>query len=473
MAWSLLSNMLIRAGSLVSGIVLARILSPADYGVYAIALVVLTLLQSMNELGVSLAIVQWDGDVRRFGPTVLTIAMASSGLLYAITFVAAPYYCRALGSPDATVVVRLICLCVLFDAASSVAVGLLNREFRQGSRLAVDGVTFLVSTGITIALAVADFGPISFAWGRVLGYVVSATSYILLSPIKIRPGWNGAQARALLRFGLPLAGASLLVLAVANVDNIIVGLVLSKTALGLYLMAFNQSSWPITILSEAARRVALPGLARLVTRAQAFKAALRKGMGLLMAVTFPVCALLATYAEPMLRVVYGDQWAPAADALRLLAILGALRVAQFVAYDALVALGRSRLLISIQAVWLGSLIPALLVGTHLGGIRGASLAHVLVALVIVTPLFGWALKRCGVMPRDVLGQCGRPALGSALVIVAGLGVQHVLDRPLEQLLAGGVVSVAVYLPVVWRMRGLLARRHSGAHRAGDVLAVAG
>jgi O-antigen/teichoic acid export membrane protein len=457
-AWSLLNNVIIRAGSLVSGIVLARLLSPSDYGVYAIALVALTLLQSMNELGVSLAIVRWEGDVRAFGPTVLTIATASSVILYVVTFVTAPYYCQAMGSPHATVVLRLICISVILDGASSVAVGLLNRQFRQRSRLLVDGVTFLVSTGITIGLAADNYGPISFAWGRVIGYAISATSYLVLSPIKILPGWDADYARALIRFGLPLAGASLLVLAVSNVDNIVVGATLNKTALGLYLMAFNQSSWPLTVLSEAARRVTLAGFARLVDNLVAFRNALRKGMGLLMAVTVPVCVMLAAYSEPMLRFVYGDRWAPAATALRFLAILGLARVALFVGYDALVALGHARVLMAIQALWLGCLLPALVVGARTDGIRGASIAHVLVALLITVPVFGYVFHRYGVPVRDLLGACGRPAIGGTLIAVAAIGVLRVVHTPLLQLLVGGLVSLVLYLPIVQPMRNLLPGR---------------
>ena len=464
-AWSLLNNAILRAGSLVSGIVLARLLSPADYGVYAIALVALTLLQSMNELGVSLAIVRWDGDVRTFAPTVMTIATASSAGLYVLTYLAAPYYCDAMGSPGATGVVRLICVSVVLDGVSAVAVGLLNRGFRQRSRLAVDGAAFVVSTGVTIALAAAGAGPVSFAWGRVVGYLISASCYVTLSPIKVRPGWDPDQARALLRFGLPLAGASLLVLAVSNVDNLVVGAVLSKTALGLYLMAFNQSSWPLTVLSEAARRVSLAGFSRLATDLAAFRNALRKGMGLLLAVTVPTCVLLAVYAEPMLRFVYGDRWAPAAVALRFLAILGLVRVALFVGYDAMVALGHNRLLLGIQALWLVCLLPALVVGARIDGIRGVSIAHVLVAVLIVVPAFGLALVRNGIRVQDVLGCLSRPFVGGLMILIAAVPVLHYLHRPWVQLIVGGLVSLIVYVPIVLPMRTLLPQRRSTAGAA--------
>ena len=97
LAWSLLNNGVAHAGTTVTGIVLARILAPEDFGVYAVALVVYMAVLSVNELGVSLAVVRWTGDVAAIAPTVATIALGSSILMYAVCFVAAPGLASGLG----------------------------------------------------------------------------------------------------------------------------------------------------------------------------------------------------------------------------------------------------------------------------------------------------------------------------------------------------------------------------------------
>ncbi|MEJ8641758.1 oligosaccharide flippase family protein [Streptomyces sp. MS1.HAVA.3] len=89
--WSLVNTVVMRLGNFVTGIILARFfLGPEAWGVYGIAQTVLLVLLSANELGVSLAIVRWEGDPRRFAPTVLTLSAVSSCLLYAVLFAAAP-----------------------------------------------------------------------------------------------------------------------------------------------------------------------------------------------------------------------------------------------------------------------------------------------------------------------------------------------------------------------------------------------
>jgi PST family polysaccharide transporter len=237
--------------------------------------------------------------------------------------------------------------------------------------------------------------------------------------------------------------------------------VTTPAALGLYLMAFNQSSWSLNVFGEAARRVALAGFSRLTADREALGRAFARGLALLMAATVPVCALLACYADAMLRFVYGEPWAPAAQALVLLAPLGLVRVGLFVVYDLFVALDRSRVLLKVQALWLALMIPALTVGTLVAGIRGAAGAHLLVAVLVVAPVFLRAVVREGIEIAPALRSCLRPALGGVLVVASALLVRALVDGDLTRLLVGGLFGLAVYLPVVWPMRALLPGR-SGA-----------
>lgn len=457
-AWGLVNNFVLRLGSLSAGIIMARLLTPTDYGIYAIALVALTILQSMNELGVSLALVRWDGDVRRFAPTVMTIAVVSSVILYAATFVAAPAFCAAMGAPHAMGVLRLLCLSIIIDGVATVPVGILNREFLQRRRFYSDLLNFVTSTSVTIGLAAGGFGAISFAWGRVLGGLVAVVAFILLCPIRVRPGWDKTTAGQLMRFGLPLAGASLLVLATTSVDNLIVGAKLSAAALGFYVMAFNQSSWPLTVFSDAARRVSLAGFARAVQDLDQVNRYLQRGFALLFAASLPVCVLLAVFATPMLHAIYGERWTPAAPALQFLAILGLVRVMTFVGYDLLVAMGRSRCLIALQVLWLVCMVPALAVGISLDGIRGAAIGHAVVAVFVVLPAFAATLHHFGVSIRKLGGAIIRPVLGGLAMIAVSIPVTHLVHGPWAQLFLGGSVAMAVYLPIVMPLRRLLPGR---------------
>ena len=465
--WSMLNSTVIRVGSFLVGVVLARtVFGPAAWGLFAISQVVLAVLLSVNELGVSAAIVRWEGDIRSFARTVVTLSLIASILMYVVLYATSSFLARMLGSPGATGMLRVLCICVIIDALCAVPLALLNREFAQGRRSLVDFLNFAVRAGVTIWLAYTGHGVMSFAWGALAGCTVALIAATAVAPYFIMPGWNTSQARQLLRFGLPLAGANLFGLGVLNVDSAIVGAVLGPAMLGLYQLAFNISSGPVTIIASAVQRVSYAGFSRVADAGKGFAQAFNRALSLLMALTVPACVLLATLAGPLIRAVYGERWTGAADALSLLAVLGLMRVAFVLINNCIVAADKRSTLMGIQGLWLAALIPVLLVGARLGGITGASAGHVLVAAAVVIPASLWTLSRAGITVRSMTRACFRPALGGALMAVASLLVSRLAGGGLGGLAAAAAAGAAVYLLVVYPMRALLQRSPERLTRDG-------
>jgi len=373
-------------------------------------------------------------------------------VLYLLTFAAAPTVAAALGAPQATSIIRVLAFSMILDGVSAVPAALLTRQFQQGRRLVADLSGFAVSTGATIALAVGGHGAWSLAIGYLLGNIATTVVVWMMAPDRPRPGWDGALVPELLGFGLPLAGSSLLVFGVLNAGNVLVGAELGALALGFYTLAFNLSSWPVSVFSLAVRRVALAAFARIADDRDALAEGVAKSVALLLAVTLPVCTMLALLAAPLIRVVYGGKWAPAAEVLMWLAVLGAARVMAELGYDLLVALARSRAVFAIQGIWLALLVPGVIVGARLDGVRGAAAAQALIACAVVLPSFVFAVHRAGVPARAALRHVGRPLLATAVLVVVVLGLGRVVDGDLTRLLvlgtAGGLACVAVLYPVV-------------------------
>ncbi|MFC4031156.1 oligosaccharide flippase family protein [Streptomyces polygonati] len=454
--WSLINTMVMRLGNFATGIILARFaLGPAAWGVYGIAQTVLLVLLSANELGVGLAIVRWDGDPRRFAPTVLTLSALSSGALYVAIFAAAPAVAHSLGSPEATGVLRVMCLCVVLDGIAQVPAGFLTREFAQGRRMVIDALNFVLSTAVTLLLAFQGMGAMSFAWGAVVGNVAALLGFCLAAPGTLRFGWDTRQARALLRFGLPLAGASLLALGVVNVDTLVVGSTLGKVELGFYVLAFNISSWPVRIISEAARRVSFAGFSRLADSAQGLARGFSRALGVVITGTVPICVLLAGLSRPVVDLIYGDEWVPAAKALPWLMGLGLIRIGCELAYDCLVALGRRRSLIGVQGLWLVALIPVLIVAARTHGIVGVSQGHCLVAAGLVVPFFLLALRGGGIGLRWIARACAWPFLGGAVMTVTILSLERRYGDGRAAVFAIGAVALAMYAVCVLPSRAFL------------------
>ena len=420
LTWSLGGMLIGRVGTLVTGIILARLLSPDDYGVFAVALVALVFISNLNDLGIEQALVRWPDSIEGVAPTGKTVILGSSVIQFVVLFLAAPYFTRAMGAPEAAGVVRLLSVGVVVNGLFAVPSAVLTRSFRQDLRTAADFTGFVVGVVVTVGMAMSGFGVWSLAWGRLLGNAVNGVLHAVFAQDRYRYGFDRALARELLSEGLPIAGLTILAVSVLNVDTLVAGRVLGPVLLGFYVLAFNLSSWPVNVFAVAVWRVSVPAFARMQHDFARLTDAFTRSFGLLMAVILPVCILLSALALPLIRFVYGVKWAPAAPVLSVLAALGALRVALQLMTDVLVAVGRSKRAFVLQAIWLAALVPALVVGAHVGGITGVAWAHVLVALLVVTPLHLKAIAPIGIRLRALVRASGRPLLAAAAAAAAAL-----------------------------------------------------
>lgn len=472
--WSVLDLAVGRIWALVFGIIMARLLDPTDYGVFAVALVALNILVSLNDLGMHVAVARWPGDVDRLVPTATTVSLVTSGVAYAGCFLAAPHFAAAVGAPEASGVIRLLALSLLVDGAVSVPMALMARAFQQNRWALANFASFLPSAVVTLLLARAGYGAWSLAWGQVVGNLAVLVAVLIMAPGRPTVGFDRHQARQLLSFGLPLAGSSLFVFAMLNVDYIVVGSLLGPLQLGFYAMAFNLSNGPSALISDAVRRVSLVGFSQISHDAEALKSRFSKSLVLLVTVAIPICLLLSMLAGPLIRVLYGSRWGPAARVLAFLAFMGGVRVAVDLGWDVLAAVGKSRAAMVLQGAWLAALIPSLVLGTRLDGIRGAGIAQSVVAILIAVPAMLLALRPLHVRPSELGRALARPALGGVVSAGVILATKAAVSPDVGRLVLGGGLGLASYLMVVVRrdearaaVRLVVGRRSRAATMEGD------
>jgi O-antigen/teichoic acid export membrane protein len=448
-AWSTLDVAVNRTLSFAMGVVVARLLTPEDFGVYAVALVVHVIIINVSEVGVSTALVRDDARAVEAGaPTVTTIALASSVALGTLMALSAPGLAGLLGAPDAASAIMVMALTLPLAGLSAVPAALLRRNFRMDRIFVAGFANTLGSAVVVIVLALSGFGPLALAWSYVAGQVLSTTLILVFAPARYRPGWDRQEARRLLRFGMPLAGANLLGFSIQNVDYVVVGRTLGSSPLGLYMLAFNICGWPANVFSSVIRSVSLPAFSRLRENGSDMPHQFSRVLAAVSRVTFPVCLFLAALAHPLILTVYGEQWASASAALFGLAIFAAIRTVTEVFSDFLVALGHTRTVLLVQVLWLPALTVALVVLVDRYGIAGAGAAHALVSSLIVLPAFVFAVRRAGVRVR-LVARALIPSFSWAAVTAAIAWA------------VGGAAGLAVYvLPYLSDVRRALAsERH--------------
>lgn len=452
LGWSLLNTALARFGTLAIGIVLARLLGPEEFGTFAVALVALMAVLAFNELGVSLAIVRWESDPAEIAPTVATISTVASVVVTLGAMAAAPSFAGAMGAPEAAPLVRLLALCVVINGLVATPAALMQRAFRQDQRMVVDQVNVWLGAGVSLAMAVAGQGAESLVVGRLVGAVVSGLLFLRFSPLPLRFGFDRRCASRLLGFGLPLAGASVVVFLVGFLDQVVVGSVLGPVQLGYYVLAVNLASWPVMLFSQPLRSVAPALFARMQHDPDELRGAFGRVLRPVAVVGLPLCVVMAVTAPELVRLVYGEAWAGAAPALRWLAVLAGLRIFFELGYDYLVVRERSQALLHVQLVWLVLLVPAVWWGTTRYGVAGAAVSLLLTAAVASVPMYVAELARVGVRPASVLSAVVLAVSAATLTGAAAVTIVLAVPHDLLAVVLCGGLSTLVSALLLWRCR---------------------
>jgi PST family polysaccharide transporter len=437
--------------------VLARLLTPHEFGTYTVALGVFLILLTIDDLGIVKGLVRWPGRFSDVAPTARTLGLVTGVGVYAAAFALAPVIANVASTPNATAVIRVLCLGVLIDSSLQIVpAASLQRTFRQDLWVIVELSRIVVLATVTIVLASRGVGVWSLVWGSLAGQCALTTATTLLSRVPIRYGFDRQMAKELIRISAPYSLAALVSACLLNIDYLVIGHRLGTVAVGIYLIAFNVSSWPTTLVGQAVRAVSIPSFSQLRQSGGDVGANVRRALVLLFAGALPFVAVLIAMPQLAIATLYGTQWIGGATALHFLALLSIVRLIDGLTDDVFFACGHSGWILAKNLIWVVLLLVGLNIGAHFGGIRGVGIGHAVVAVVVVLPLICYLLARLGMWRRQLLSVAVVMTAAAAVAGTAGWFVVHHVAAPRLVLAALGVGAVCtVYAGLLTPMRGVI------------------
>ena len=441
--WSIATTAMLKLASVLTTAVVAHILQPRAFGVYAVALTAYGIINAVGELGLGLCLIRADLDIDSLAPTMVTVAVTTNAIQAGILVALAGPIAAALGSAAAAGPIRVLALAMLINGLFSVPAAQLVRDFRQNKLFLANAIGFLPSTAVLILLAISGGGAMAFAWSMVVGSAVSGCVMIASLPRRYWPGFSRGAVNVLVKFGFPLAGANIVNYVLLNGDYAVVGHLAGAVALGAYVLAFNVASWPYSLLGFMINSVSMPAVSRVKDDADRVKKAISRALRAISLVVMPMSALTIALARPLVLTLYGAKWTASVQPLSILAVYGAISVICVFFANILAGLGRVKFILIVQLVWLAALIPGMVLGIHRDGIVGAALAHVIVIGPIVLPLYLFGLRK--IADLVALARALLPALVAALA--AALAAASMASRftyPLIQLITGLAVGGLTY-----------------------------
>ncbi len=447
--WAVGANLVMRVASIGITALLARLLSPKDFGVFAIALAVYLVVSSLAELGMGSAIARSAKEPDDIAPTIATISIAVSLGCAALLALTAPWLSSLLGQPSATQPLRILSICVALTGFFAVPGAQLVREFRQNRIFLATIVGFLVSNPVLVILALHGGGAEAFAWSRVIGQVATGVVFWFGTSRRYLPGWRASQVKPLLVFGLPLSIANLVNWTLLNADYMILGRLVSAAEVGVYMIAFNVGSWSTSILGSVLNSVVVPAFGRVSHDPVLLRKAIVRASRLVGLAALPIGALSVVLSDPIIRTLFGEKWIKAVPVLAVLAVYGVLYAFSLLFANVLVATGQTLRLLLIQVAWVLVLVPAMIVGLHLWGLTGAAWAHVVtISLVAIPGYVGAAVRATGASVRAMLAAILRPLAGALLAGAVAWVASSAVGPAWLRLAVGGVTGGVAYVAVV-------------------------
>lgn len=426
-AWMLLVKLAERSLGMVSVLVLARLLVPADFGLVAMAMSVIALVELAGAFSFELALIQKEHPTRADYDTTWTLQVlfgtATSLIMAALAYPAAVFYVE----PRLTLVVLVLAGSTFLQSFENV--GIVN--FRRAMAFSRE-FSFLTTkrvTGFVVVVSLAFW--FQSYWALIAGSVATRLTGVVLSYCMqpYRPRFALSARRELFSFSIWLFLNSLASFAATRLSHFVVGRLHGPAALGLYVVGAEIAFLPATELVAPINRAAFPGYARLVSDVPALRQSYLDVIGMIELVALPSSFGIAMIAGPLVQTLLGDKWAEAAVFVQVLAFTGTTHALMSNNHVVWLALGKTRTSLLVIAPYFLALLPLMAVLSSKFGVLGIAYAELSASGFGLLASYFLLFRVLQVSVSRWLAGLWRPVLAATVMAV---GVATLLER-----MAGG------------------------------------
>jgi lipopolysaccharide exporter len=459
-AWMLLFKVADKSVGLVSTIVLARLLVPADFGLVAMAMSVIAFTQLMGAFGFDTALIQRQDATRDHYDTAWTFNVALAGLMAATLAMLAVPAAHFYQDDRLVAIIGVLAIGTLGQGFSNIGVVAFRKELDFRSEFKFLFIKRIAAFAVTMALALA----FRTYWALVLGTVVGNLLSVVISYClhAFRPRFSLKARADLFHFSKWIFLSSLIGFLGGRAAHFILGRTVGATGLGLYTVSYEIAVMPSTDVIGPINRAVYPAYCLLAADRDRFYPYFLKIFGVICLIAAPVSAVLFGVAGSAVDVVLGAKWSEAAPLIQLLVVCGLVGALQSNLYLALTALGKPQVSTLLSGVLLVSTLPVIAWASLTHGVLGATYGMVFHALMNLVGILFLFKRYTGYPLRPVLTALWRPLLcgtGVAAVLaaldtgtIATLNMVPSAGRFIGLSLAGSVVYV-LSLWLLWRACG--------------------
>lgn len=348
MVWNALERIVGQASSFILGIILARLLTPEDYGIIGMLSIFLSFSNVFIDSGFSRALIQKQDRSETDYSTTLIFNIVVSSFIYLLLFIFSPAIARFYETPELVSLQRVFFLIIIFNSLSVV----------QNSKLQIE-VNFkyiaIVNSGTTILAGIAgiigallNWGPWALVFQQIVKSISSSLCYWIIGRWIPKTGFSWKSFKNLFGFGSKLLLSSLLGTALNKINDLVIGKVYSKEKLGFYSRAQQFPDIATGTLTSVLNTTTFPLMATLQNDRDELGNALRRIIQISSMVVFPAMIGIAVLSEPIVLTILGEKWAFSAELLFWLSLSSIFVVHNSMNMSVLNAIGRSDLFLKVD-----------------------------------------------------------------------------------------------------------------------------
>jgi polysaccharide transporter, PST family len=408
--------------SFLSGIILARLLLPQDFGLVAMVTTCLAFVGLIQDLGLNQAVIQRERISHAQLSALYWISLVFS-VVVALAFAAsAPLIAWFFGDSRLIRLTLAFAFLIVLGGAQSLPFAVLNRELRFKALAAVDILGSTVSTTVGVAVAWMT----SSYWALFAASLASALTSLVSVWIvcSFRPGKPSFEGgfRDIMKFGSGVSGFNIVNYFARNADNVLIGKFYGSEQLGYYDRAYRLLLFPISQILGPLGRVVLPLLARLQTDPERYRKAYIEAVSLLMMATQPGLVFSIVFAEDVFSTLFGPQWAAAVPIFQCLGVAGLSQVMTSTLGWLFLSQGRGGDFFRIGLFGALTTVASFVIGLPWGPL-GVAIAYTINNYVVLVPASFWSSGRRGPVSTQNLVTAAIPhviAVGVSAITMASI-----------------------------------------------------
>ncbi len=348
--WSVIDNIASHAVPFLVGIILARILTPEEYGLMAIIMIFIAVFNSIVDSGFSSALVRKNNATERDYNTIFWFNLGISGLFFVILYFIAPFISQFFNKPELTNITRVMGVVILINGFAIIQRTLLTKSIDFKTQTKVSIISTATSGCVGISMAYCEYGVWSLVGQQITKQLLNTLLLWVFSKWRPKLQFSNSSFVELFSFGWKLLVSGLIDTIWRQIYQVVIGRFYSPEVLGQYGRADHFRALFSNNLSYVIQRVSYPVLCSIQDDNERLKQGYKKIITLTMYISF-ICMLgLASVAKPMILTLIGDKWLPSVEYLQIICFSGMLYPLHAINLNMLQVQGRSDLFLRLEII---------------------------------------------------------------------------------------------------------------------------